>query len=715
SVLFMDIVEYSTRPVSEQMAVKQLFNDLVADLIRDIADQDKVVVDTGDGAAVSFLGDPEDAFVAATKLSDALYGTTRERYRDLQVRIGINLGPLKVVRDMRDQVNLVGDGINDAQRVMAFAQPNQILASRAFYDVVARLSPDYANRFRYLGLRKDKHGRDHQIYEWSTPAAVEFQAMLASEAPSGGAKTDDLSGLAALGINVGDDLKLFNPETTQQLPSAAEIEKQLEREAQERARQQEEEEKRRTEEEARRKREEDERARQEELLAAQAEADRQMWEQAQARPAPPPPPPIGESTFPAAPGTPHAEAPVAPRRRRRKVPVARIAVTAVLAVIAGAIGLAHVVPLEFARSAAETALTARVGEPVGIDSAQGSLFPPQLTLRGIRVGADGALTAESATLPGISGLLGDVGELKRMRIEKVKVSESGVRKLAKWNAGGTGAALPVEAIELRNVTLSLADVAVPAFDGELSMAADGKVQRIDVRSTDGRINGQLTPAGGGLTIQASAQTWKLPLGAPLTFDNLQVKATATPGRLDVERFDGLLFGGRTVGKGAITWDNSWVFSGDAELTAVDSEALLGAYLGAAPIAGALRTRLALAMRGDSLKGLFGAPQASGDFTIERGALNSIDLSKALRTGAREGARGQTKFTDLTGTMALAQNRYAFTNLKLAAGLLSAAGAVEVAPDQSLSGRLNVEIASAANPLHGALTVGGTAVAPMVRP
>lgn len=719
SVLFMDIVEYSTRPVSEQMAVKEQFNQLVAELIRDIADQDKVVVDTGDGAAVSFLGDPEDAYEAAAKLSDALYGATRERYQDLQVRVGINLGPLKVVRDMRDQVNLVGDGINDAQRVMAFAQPNQILASRSFYDVVARLSPEYANRFRYLGLRKDKHGRDHQIYQWSTPEAVEFQAMMAADTAPSKAKTDDLSGLAALGIKVDEDLKLFDPSTTQQLPSAAEIEAQLEREAQERARQQEEEERRRAEDAERRKREEAERARQEELLAAQAEADRQMWEQAQARPAPPPPPPppppAAGSALPGAAGAPHAETAAAPRARRRRLPVAKIAAGAVVAAVAAAVGLIHVVPLEFARSAAESALAARLGEPVSVSGAQGALFPPHLTLQGIRVGADGALTAERATLPGFSGLMGNVGEAKRLRVENVRLSEAGAFRLAKWNAGGSGAALPVEAIELRNVAVSLAAVNTPAFDADLIMAAGGKVQRVELRSADGAITGQVTPAGAGLAIQATAQTWRLPLGAPLTFDNLQVKATATPGRMDVEQFDGLLFGGRAVGKGVITWDGGWTLTGDAELAAVNAESLLKAFLGDPPLSGSLRTQLKLSLRGSSLKGLFAAPEVGGDFQVERGQLNSVDLSKALRTGAREGSRGQTRFNELTGTLALAQNRYAFTNLRLAAGLLSAAGSVDVAPDQSLGGRLNVEIASAANPLRGALTVGGTATAPTVRP
>jgi hypothetical protein len=47
---------------------------------------------------------------------------------------------------------------------MAFAEPDQILISRSFYDVVERLSDDNHRLFQYLGTRDDKHRRSHAIY-----------------------------------------------------------------------------------------------------------------------------------------------------------------------------------------------------------------------------------------------------------------------------------------------------------------------------------------------------------------------------------------------------------------------------------------------------------------------------------------------------------------------------------------------------------------------
>jgi len=60
---------------------------------------------------------------------------------------------------------VIGDGINVAQRVMSFAHPNQILVSRSYHEVVSRLSQEYAQLFHYAGLHRDKHVREHEVYE----------------------------------------------------------------------------------------------------------------------------------------------------------------------------------------------------------------------------------------------------------------------------------------------------------------------------------------------------------------------------------------------------------------------------------------------------------------------------------------------------------------------------------------------------------------------
>ena len=159
SIVFLDIVEYSKKSVADQLQLKQLFNAILATALRPIVARDRVVLDTGDGAALTFLGDPEDALLVGMEIRDAVAAEPR-----LGVRMGINLGPVRLVRDLNAQLNIIGDGINVAQRVMSFADAGQLLVSRSFFEVVSCLSKDYESLFGYVGARTDKHVREHEVY-----------------------------------------------------------------------------------------------------------------------------------------------------------------------------------------------------------------------------------------------------------------------------------------------------------------------------------------------------------------------------------------------------------------------------------------------------------------------------------------------------------------------------------------------------------------------
>jgi hypothetical protein len=155
SVLFLDIVEYSKKSVADQLGLKRSFNRTLSKALEAVAARDRVILDTGDGAAIAFLGDPEDALFVALAIRDNT---------DLPVRMGVNLGPVRLVKDINGQANIIGDGINVAQRVMSFSEPGQLLVSRSFYEVASRLSNDYANLFTHEGSRSDKHVREHEVY-----------------------------------------------------------------------------------------------------------------------------------------------------------------------------------------------------------------------------------------------------------------------------------------------------------------------------------------------------------------------------------------------------------------------------------------------------------------------------------------------------------------------------------------------------------------------
>jgi class 3 adenylate cyclase len=164
SVLFIDLVEYSKKSVVDQFDIKRMFNGMLAEALDVLQRRDRVIVDTGDGAAVVFLGDPEDALVVGLAM--------RELSGRSPLRQGINLGPVKLISDLNDQVNVVGDGINVAQRVMSFAEPGQLLVSANYQDVVSRLSSQYAQLFTRAGRRQDKHVREHDLYAVSDALRV---------------------------------------------------------------------------------------------------------------------------------------------------------------------------------------------------------------------------------------------------------------------------------------------------------------------------------------------------------------------------------------------------------------------------------------------------------------------------------------------------------------------------------------------------------------
>ncbi len=182
SVVFVDIVHYSVQSVELQMSWKERLNRYLGEAIQDVPEQDRVILDTGDGAALCFLGDPEAAMFCALRLLGSLVQEEPKQDSVMRARVGINLGPVKLVRDINGNLNAIGDGINVGERVMSFAKDNQILVSRSFYEVVSCLSESYSHLFKFEGVRRDKHVREHTVYELllSGPARQQSGEVLGS-------------------------------------------------------------------------------------------------------------------------------------------------------------------------------------------------------------------------------------------------------------------------------------------------------------------------------------------------------------------------------------------------------------------------------------------------------------------------------------------------------------------------------------------------------
>jgi class 3 adenylate cyclase len=157
TVLVAHPVGAVTTVVAQQVELRTKLNALMERAVEHVAPSHRLILDTGDGAAC-LLDHPEDALTAATALRAAALRSA------LSLRVGINLGPVKIIKDANGQPHLLGDGITDARRVMSFAEPNQILVSRPYYEGVTSGAPESKGLFSYGGIHGDKRIREHEVY-----------------------------------------------------------------------------------------------------------------------------------------------------------------------------------------------------------------------------------------------------------------------------------------------------------------------------------------------------------------------------------------------------------------------------------------------------------------------------------------------------------------------------------------------------------------------
>ena len=166
SVVCFDIIDFAKKSETERQIAKKQFNAFIDLAVVDIPEKDSLIVDTGHGAIVTCSGSLEnaleDALFIALTVRDEVLNSNAKSENPLYLLIGINLGSVKVAKstNVNDAPNIVGEGLVEAQRIMSFAKPNQILVSRAYYDMASKLTLEIAQMFE----KYDMHAYEHDIY-----------------------------------------------------------------------------------------------------------------------------------------------------------------------------------------------------------------------------------------------------------------------------------------------------------------------------------------------------------------------------------------------------------------------------------------------------------------------------------------------------------------------------------------------------------------------
>lgn len=147
SVVFLDILGQSSKPVVRQVKDKELFNSIIDEAVKDVAQHDRIQVDTSNGKVMALFGAPEAALFIAMMMRDAIIKHNNTSADKLLVRTGISIGPVRLGDDLNGLPNMQGDGVNAAERIKNLAGPNQILVSRAYHDIISGLTDEIDGMF----------------------------------------------------------------------------------------------------------------------------------------------------------------------------------------------------------------------------------------------------------------------------------------------------------------------------------------------------------------------------------------------------------------------------------------------------------------------------------------------------------------------------------------------------------------------------------------
>lgn len=181
-LLALEVADYDAKTVFEQIRLTQDFRSLLSEATAHTRSDDLVPIVREDGALLGFTADPQECFETALTIREATL--TQDRYRDLPLRIGINLGTVQIAEDEFGRPYVSGEGRQDADRVMRQGPPRQISVARQFVELLSRAAPDLAELLEYQGVFSDTVGPPLCLYRLPAPQSGGFETVADQAATS---------------------------------------------------------------------------------------------------------------------------------------------------------------------------------------------------------------------------------------------------------------------------------------------------------------------------------------------------------------------------------------------------------------------------------------------------------------------------------------------------------------------------------------------------
>ncbi len=380
-----------------------------------------------------------------------------------------------------------------------------------------------------------------------------------------------------------------------------------------------------------------------------------------------------------------------------------IALVLLVLVVIG-VGVAHVMPIETADY--ERGATEALGRPVKIRSANLSLVTGlMIKFKDVAVG-DGTRIAEVRAYPEFGALLGPSKAFSRIEFDGVKLAQAaaGQALFARVKSDN----FSVARIVARQLEL-VGPLAMPkGLEAEVLYNAEGTVRAATIRGPEALLV-RMIPKGEAIDVDMSASSFSLPFAPQISLAKFGLKGSATPKGMSVSEWDGQALNGTISGTANVRWGDSWAVDGVLTARGINAAVFAPALLSDGRGEGSGK----FAMRGSDPGKLGDSSRLDGSFTVTRGVLGSIDLSRAIQTGGKQ-ATGRTEFSEMNGQATYERGSVALRNVTISAGKLNAGASAEISPKGALSGRIVADVTVSSQVLRATLSLGGTLKEPQVR-
>ena len=419
-----------------------------------------------------------------------------------------------------------------------------------------------------------------------------------------------------------------------------------------------------------------------------------------------------------------------PKRRkpRGERHLLRWTLVSLAGLVALAVALIHVVPLQAVNLRMEKSLAGWLHDDVSSSNLRISLFPrPHIKLDQLALGKLLDAKAGSGKIyMDLMALFGDRFVVDTIELSDVTVSAEALARAPKWgDATGRSPSIEIGRILLRNVKLDVSGVALNTFDADLKFDKVGALTKAALSGSGGKWTLDLVPdktAAADGTIPTgvwaanfAAQGIALPIGPEIPISSVKGNGTLNGAEINFPQLEVKLLEGAAIGSLRADWREGIKFSADMKVQKIKLDQLAAVFTQNIGLSGRLDGEFSVSASAAALGILLNQPKIQGNFVLRDGAIGNVDLVQAMRSPDSGGRGGQSKFTELSGQLNVADRVLRFEKLKFTGGVLLANGNVNVGFEKGvLSGNINSEIRSKVAQDRAAFGISGNVARPLLK-